>query len=192
MTEQMITGIINEEWRSISIYVKYRVSNIGRGRNTNSGRNLKPQSAKDGYFIIQLSDKRIFTRDTGCIELSLKNFSKILTINQMQITLITIPKIIALIIYDMLQKSKNNMNMSKQRSICSSMFKGVPWHKQHQKWRAVTRIKSRNKYTLIILLLKKRLQELTMLSKLNYLVSLQIRKIAQLPQHCKILQHLRH
>ncbi len=36
-----MTGIINEEWRSISEYINYQVSNIGRVRNANTGRILK-------------------------------------------------------------------------------------------------------------------------------------------------------
>ena len=42
----MITGIINEEWRSVSGNANYQVSNIGRVRNVGTERILKPQILK--------------------------------------------------------------------------------------------------------------------------------------------------
>ena len=35
--------IITEEWRSIDCYINYQVSNIGRVRNSDTGRILKPR-----------------------------------------------------------------------------------------------------------------------------------------------------
>jgi hypothetical protein len=49
-----ITGIINEEWRAVSGYANYQVSNIGRVRNVKTERILKPNIRKDGYYIIGL------------------------------------------------------------------------------------------------------------------------------------------
>ena len=54
MTE-LITGIINEEWRSISGYINHQVSTIGRVRNTSSGRILK---LCELYCIIEGSIER--------------------------------------------------------------------------------------------------------------------------------------
>jgi hypothetical protein len=45
--------IINEEWRSISGYLNYQVSNIGRVRNT-SGHILKHNKSNQGYLDLKL------------------------------------------------------------------------------------------------------------------------------------------
>ena len=47
--------VINEQWRSIDGYINYQVSNIGRVRNSNTGRILKQQLNKDGYYQVTLS-----------------------------------------------------------------------------------------------------------------------------------------
>ena len=44
---------INEEWRSISGYINYQVSNIGRVRNE-AGHILKPCTSHDGYLHIKV------------------------------------------------------------------------------------------------------------------------------------------
>jgi hypothetical protein len=46
--------IINEYWRSIDGYINYQVSNIGRVRNSNTGRILKPLLDTRGYYQICL------------------------------------------------------------------------------------------------------------------------------------------
>ena len=51
----MITGIINEEWRSIDGHINYQVSNIGRVRNIKTGRILKHAINKDGYTFVVLN-----------------------------------------------------------------------------------------------------------------------------------------
>ena len=47
--------LIVEEWRNISGYLNYQVSNIGRVRNTDSGRILKLPTNCDGYYYVGLS-----------------------------------------------------------------------------------------------------------------------------------------
>ena len=78
----MITGIIQEEWRSISGYANYQVSNIGRVRNIKSGRILKP-----GSDIVVINMLIYFTkevnRNTKSIDLSHTCSSIILKINHM-------------------------------------------------------------------------------------------------------------
>ena len=49
-----ITGIINEEWRSISEYGNYQVSNIGRVKNVETHRILKPNILPNDYYRICL------------------------------------------------------------------------------------------------------------------------------------------
>ena len=45
--------IINEEWRSISGYLNYQVSNMGRVRNVH-GRIMKLTEVKGGYLVLNL------------------------------------------------------------------------------------------------------------------------------------------
>ena len=49
-----ITGIINEEWRSVNGYANYQVSNIGRVRNVKTEKILKPFNAGNGYLKVFL------------------------------------------------------------------------------------------------------------------------------------------
>ena len=50
-------SITNEEWRSIDGYINYQVSNIGRVRNANTGRILKPaRNKKTNYYNVGLSN----------------------------------------------------------------------------------------------------------------------------------------
>ena len=57
-----ITGIINEEWRSISEYGNYQVSNIGRVKNVDTHRILKPNIRQNGYYQICLSQNNSKTQ----------------------------------------------------------------------------------------------------------------------------------
>ena len=47
--------ILNEEWRSIDGYINYQVSNIGRVRNSNTGRILTNTLSNRGYYEVRLS-----------------------------------------------------------------------------------------------------------------------------------------
>ena len=47
--------IINEVWRSVSEYLNYQVSNIGRVRNSNTFIILKPTTDQYGYYYVSLS-----------------------------------------------------------------------------------------------------------------------------------------
>jgi hypothetical protein len=49
-----ITGIINEERRTISCFANYQVSNIGRLIRVEAERIMKPNIRKDGYYRICL------------------------------------------------------------------------------------------------------------------------------------------
>ena len=53
---------VNDEWRSIDGYINYQVSNIGRVRNSKTGRILKPQLGNDGYYDVGLSKDVKFKR----------------------------------------------------------------------------------------------------------------------------------
>jgi hypothetical protein len=43
---------IDERWRSVSGFINYQVSNVGRVRNANTGRILKPGVTPQGYRFV--------------------------------------------------------------------------------------------------------------------------------------------
>ena len=55
MTEETSNGI-EEEWKLITAYPNYELSNLGRIRNIKYGRILKPISYQNGYLVIWLSN----------------------------------------------------------------------------------------------------------------------------------------
>ena len=50
----MLTGIASEEFRAVDCYLNYEVSNIGRVRNSYSGKILKQYLGKDNIYRIKL------------------------------------------------------------------------------------------------------------------------------------------
>ena len=58
------TGISNEEWRNLSEFPNYQVSNIGRVRNSITGRILNLSISNCGYVLVQLrKSKKSFMRN---------------------------------------------------------------------------------------------------------------------------------
>ena len=58
----MVQEIINECWRSIDGFINYQISNLGRVRNCNTGRILKPGWGTGGYLKVTLcKDSKKFT-----------------------------------------------------------------------------------------------------------------------------------
>ncbi len=129
----MITGIINEEWRSISGYVNYQVSNIGRVRNATSGRTLKQHEAK-GYMYVSLCQNSVgkkhrVHRLVGQEFLDNPNNKPMIdhidrdtlnnTINNLR----------------WVSNSQNSMNRRKLQNT-SSKFKGVCFRESENRWHA--------------------------------------------------------
>ena len=130
--------IINEEWRSINCYINYQVSNVGRVRNSKTGRILKPNLGSNGYFMVGLSKNggvkthmihqlvaREFLRnpnDKPCID----HIDGNKTNNSLDN--------LRLCSY-----SQNNRNSSKRENT-SSIYKGVCWDKSLDKWKAQIQI----------------------------------------------------
>ena len=52
-------NIDEEEWRSINGYINYQVSNIGRVRNSNTGKILRPGISKWKYYSVALTNEAI-------------------------------------------------------------------------------------------------------------------------------------
>ena len=49
--------VINEDWRSIDGYINYQVSNIGRVRNSKTGKALKQHLGTSGYYALGLFEE---------------------------------------------------------------------------------------------------------------------------------------
>jgi len=54
MNNSISSGITNEEWRSMSGFINYQISNLGRIRNVNTGRILKLYLSNIGYYAVSL------------------------------------------------------------------------------------------------------------------------------------------
>ena len=140
MTERpILTGIINEEWRSISGYINYQVSNIGRVRNIKSGRVLKLRSMNPmGYTQVALYENNI-SKTHRVHRLVAREFIDNPD-NKSEVDHIDLNKQNNCINnLRWCSKSENQMNTSKRQS-CSSIFKGIYFNKAKQKWRAEIKI----------------------------------------------------
>ena len=131
-----MTTINNEEWRSISGYLNYQVSNVGRVRNSVSGKILK-QSNTGNYKQVSLRGADNQYRSQYVHRLVAHEF-------------LDPPEDIVHHCVDHIDRCKTNnyvsnlrwatqsqnlMNASK-RSNATSKYKGVYWNKEKQKWKA--------------------------------------------------------
>ena len=48
----MSLGLDSENWRAIDGYLNYQVSDLGRVRNTKSGKIHSPGLCKNGYYVV--------------------------------------------------------------------------------------------------------------------------------------------
>ncbi len=140
----MITGIINEEWRSISEYGNYQVSNIGRVKNVETHRILKPSIIKNGYCQIGLYKEKTKSvlyvhrlvaqefienpDDKHCVDHINHDKTNNTILNLRWAS-----------------KSENAMNMVKSHNT-SSKYKGVWFHKQRKNWNAQIMLDGKRKY----------------------------------------------
>ena len=128
-------GIINEIWRTITGFVNYQVSNIGRVRNTHTGRMLKPgKNARGYYFVILYQDKVLIH----------KYIHRLVALEFMEnpdnkpiidhINGDTTNNCLSNIRW--VNKSENGMNARKRSNNTSSIYKGVCWDTKNNKWKA--------------------------------------------------------
>lgn len=138
----MQTGINNEEWKNIDGYLNYQVSNLGRVRNSFTGRILKQQTSHQGYLVISLRDDskkhkysvhRLVAKEFIPNPLNLPQIDHI--DNEKTNNTITNLRWV--------NNSQNQMNMPKRNGVFTSVYKGVNWHKGHQAW--VARVGFENK-----------------------------------------------
>ncbi len=139
----MNTGIINEEWRSISGYVNYQVSNIGRVRNATTGLVLKEQISNVGYrnvgICLDKKQKRFLTHrlvagefidnpdNKKCVD-HINHDKGNNTINNLR----------------WVSTSENSANRTK-RTNTSSKYKGVCIYKRDSTWQALIKINGKQK-----------------------------------------------
>ena len=130
---QPITGIINEEWRSVNGYANYQVSNIGRVRNVETEKILKQTMTKLGYCQIGLYREGLrkflyihrmvahaFIKNPDnrpCVDHMNHDTSNNTILNLRWVSM-----------------SENSMNKTKRQNT-SSRFKGVMFCKRDNNWR---------------------------------------------------------
>ena len=134
--------IINEEWRSISGYLIYQVSNIGRVRNTTNGRILQENIDADGYVYFKLSLKGKKTHHVLHRLVALEfipnpmNKPTVDHINNKEIRNNTVGNL------RWATRQEQERNKSKRLNT-SSQYKGVSWDKRESKWEAYITIDGR-------------------------------------------------
>ncbi len=139
-----MTGIINEEWRSIDEYINYQVSNIGRVRNANTGRILKPKIMKNGYHMIGLykdGKQKYFLIHRLVAQEFIDNSNNKLCVDHID----NDPSNNCINNLRWCSKKENAGNSLKQQNT-SSKFKGVYWFKRDQNWKAHIRIDGKLKH----------------------------------------------
>ncbi len=128
-------SIINEEWRSIDGFIDYQVSNIGRVRNSKTGRILKPRyrGKKMNYQSVALYN------GGGQVNFSIHRLVANEFIpnpeNKQQVDHIDGNK--ENNVYTNLRwatNSENQINNIHKRSNHTSIYKGVSWNKGTNKW----------------------------------------------------------
>ena len=141
-----ITGIINEEWRSVSGNANYQVSNIGRVRNVKTEKILKPRIGGGGkcYLIVALYKDN--TRANSYIHRLVaqefienpdnKKYVDHIDHNGTDNTILNLRWV---------SNSENSMNRAKQANT-TSKYKGVCFRKKENKWVANIMLNGRRKH----------------------------------------------
>ena len=139
-----ITGIINDEWRSVSGNANYQVSNIGRVRNVLTEKILKPRIGGNCYLIVALYKDN--TRANSYIHRlvaqefidnpDIKKYVDHIDHNKTDNTILNLRWV---------SNSENSMNRTKQANT-SSKYKGVCFRKRENKWVANIMLNGRRKH----------------------------------------------
>ena len=135
MTTQQ--DIINETWRSISGYINYQVSNIGRIRNCVSGRILSGITNDNGYRIIDLRNEDGIKKFRVHVLVATEFIDKPESNDKLYVDHINHNRTDNQV-HNLrwVTKSQNQMNATKTSSKTSSEYKGVSFDKRSQKWQA--------------------------------------------------------
>ena len=125
--------IILEEWRNICGYLNYQVSNIGRVRNTNSGRIMKLSTNQDGYHALNLciNGKRTYSRVHRLVACEfIPNPNNKTTVDHIDCKAILNNTVENL----RWATRKDQQGNTSKRLNTSSKYKGVYWYKARSKW----------------------------------------------------------
>ena len=136
--ETLLTGIINEEWRSIDGYMNYQVSNIGRVRNITTGRILKRFYSEEGYLHIyrfNTEGRKVYCVHTPVAQEFIRNHEDEMQVKEPEVTQIDNDKENNCI-NSLRWVSPSAMHRSKQQRMFVSKDIGVYFDKGAQKWRA--------------------------------------------------------
>ena len=132
----MAQVIVNEQWRSISEYINYQVSNMGRVRNANTGKILKPVLLKSGYPSVKLynndHNKTMLIHRLVASEF-IDNLDNKLVVDHIDHDKTN--NIVTNLRWASV--SQNQMNQQKLTNKGGySKYKGVTWDKRRNKWMA--------------------------------------------------------
>ena len=134
--------VINEVWRSIDGYLNYQVSNIGRVRNTGTGRILNAW-VSDGYYCVGL--RKDNTRQKHRVHrlvaqefLTQPDATQALEVDHIDRN--TLNNQVTNLRYA--TRSQNQMNRGKQQNT-SLKYKGVSFHTRDRKWTAQIKIEGK-------------------------------------------------
>ena len=132
----MISGAVNEEWRTIDGHANYQVSTLGNVRNVKTELFLKPFHSPKGYLRVDL--RKPGSRSTKQVHQLVASAFIPNPLNKPLVDhidhCVTNNTIMNLRWVD---NSENMTNMKKRnKENTSSIYKGVSFHKWHNKWNA--------------------------------------------------------
>ena len=137
-----------ENWRSISEYLNYEVSDVGRVRNVNTGKILKPSVSARGYLYVSLCNsgkiKKHLTHRLVASEF-IENLSNKPIVDHIDHN--TSNNCVMNLRWA--TKSENNMNQTKQNHH-SSKYKGVSLYKRIITCYACVKINGKTKRSWIL------------------------------------------
>lgn len=130
----MSQDIVTELWRNIDGYINYQVSNIGRVRNSETGRILKGHYNRAGYNQLDLCKEGV--RQRHAIHRLVaqefldnpenKPFVDHIDGNKQNNIVNNLRWV---------TNNENGMNSKKQMRNTTSIYKGVCWYRAYNKWR---------------------------------------------------------
>ena len=136
-----ITGIINEDWRSISGHINYQVSNIGRVRSVKTGR-IMNGFTNDGYVRVGLyymNTRKMCTVHRLVAQECLTN-----TENKAEVDHIDHNRSNNCVTNLRWSTVAENNRNSVSRQNSTSKYKGVSFYMQQKKWHAQIKANGRS------------------------------------------------
>ena len=134
---------IFEQWRTISGFPNYQVSNVGRVMNIKTGRIKQPTIDANGYFYMNLHhNDRVKIHILGAQEFLQKPIGEKLMIDHIDRNRLN--NCVSNLRY--VSQSQNNMNAGKVLKDTSSKYKGVCWNVAKLRWSSQIKINGKKKH----------------------------------------------